>query len=206
MNELTSVPGVVAAVGGLVLAALFAGVASDRRGLLVMLGTAALLGAAIGVSRSFVPVSMTWIAASLGLNAALGLARGALARVLFWAVGPTLVLAVVGVSFVLAPSQSMTVMIVLLAITLAGIAAGWLLRRLRQRAWFNDVAMLGLLTALALMAAPALLLGWRRAGIAAEGQDSALTIARELWPLAVCALAFVLGLGRRTWMNNRGRR
>lgn len=206
MIELTSAPIIAAAIGGLVLAALFAGIASDRRGLLMMLGTAAPVAVAIGFSQPFVQVSTTWVAASLGLNAALGLARGRLERAVLWAAGPALVLAIIGIALAFAPSQSTLVIGGLLTITIASIEAGWFLRHLRSRVWFNDVAMLGLLTALALMAAPALLLGWRRAGIAAEGQDPAPTIAPEMWPLVVCGIAFVFGLSWRMWMNNGGKR
>jgi hypothetical protein len=195
----------VATIGGLVAAALFAGIASDRRNLLVMLGTAMPFGLTIALVQPLLQLSTTWIAVSVALNAGLALARGALERLLFWSVAPALLLSVAAASLAL-PSQSVLAVTALLAILLATVWIGWRLRRLRQRTWFNELALLTLLTAVALMAAPTLLLGWRRAGIAAEGQEPAMKIAVLWWPLVVSAAAFAFGLGWNIWMNNRSKR
>lgn len=202
---LEAVPVVVASFVGLMGTAFLAGMAIDRRSAVAMLSTTALCGLAIGMSQPRMQVDMTWLAASMALNAAVGLAHGAMGRLLIWAIGPVLLLAVVAASSALSSLPPVLVTVALFTTGLVGAWAGWSVRRLRQRTWFGDISMLALLTSIALMAAPTLLRGWRRAAIAAEGQDVVAEVAPPLWPLAVSAIAFLFGFSWRVWMSNRSK-
>lgn len=188
-----------AAVTGLGLAAILMGTTVCERNRAAVLA-ATSLSVAAALTLVGVQVGMGWIAAALALAGALTLAWGWLERLLVWVVGPALVLAVHSAGSLLSPMlKSIPATGLLLVLLLVGCAlTGLRLRRLRLRAWFADLGALSLFGGLALMAGPVLSMGWRRAAIAAEGQDPVIVSEPTLvWPLALAAAAFAAGLGWR---------
>jgi hypothetical protein len=151
-------------------------------------------------------VGTVWVAAALALAGALTLAWGWLERPLAWVAGPTLVLAAHSAWPLLSPMLSPKAALSLLVLLVAGSAmTGLSLRRLRLRAWFADLSALTLLVGLALVAGPVLSMGWRRAAIAAEGQDPMVVPEPILvWPLALAAAAFAAGFGWKLVTTARG--
>jgi hypothetical protein len=194
----------LAAVMGLGIAAVFIGTAvSGRNRVAILIATSLIVS--IGLMLVELQMSTGWIAAALGLAGALTLAWGWLERLLVWIVGPILVLAAHSSWSLLSPLlEPMTATSLLVLSIVGGAMTGLALRRLRLRAWFADLSALSLLLGLALMAGPVLSMGWRRAAIAAEGQDP--VPASEpilLWPLALAAAAFAVGFGWKLIVRNR---
>lgn len=184
-----------AALAGMALAAFLAAITSPEQKRLAVLMTTllCLLGAAF--AQPWLQVGTGWIAGSVTLDAALVLAFGWLARWLSWVVVPVLALAALATWSVRPPSLDAQAFAVALAalIAVSGLA-GWALRGLRHRGWLREFAMLSMLAGVALMSAPLLSLGWRRAAIAAEGQDPAPeALPLMLWPLILAAAAFFVG-------------
>lgn len=194
-----------AALVGVSIAAIFIGTTVSARKRAAMFIATSLI-VAVGLMSVELQVSTGWIAAALALAGALTLAWGWLERLLAWVVGPILALAAHSawslLSLLLEPMTAASLLVLLIA---GGAMTGRALRRLRARAWFTDLSALSLLVGLALMAGPVLSMGWRRAAIAAEGQDP--VSASEpilLWPLALAAAAFAAGLGWKLITTTRG--
>jgi hypothetical protein len=195
----------LAALTGLGIASVFIGMAvSERKRAAILIGTSLIVAAALTLVG--VQVGTGWIAAALTLAGALTLAWGWLERRLAWAAGPALVLAAHSAWSLLSPGlEPMTAASLLVLLIAGGAMTGLALRRLRLRAWFADLSALSLFVGLALMAGPVLSMGWRRAAIAAEGQDPArATELIPMWPLAIAAAAFAAGLGWKFITNARG--
>jgi hypothetical protein len=193
------------ALTGLGIASVFIGTAMSERKRAAILVAATLIVAA-ALTRLEVQVGTGWIAAALSLAGALTLAWGWLERRLVWVVGPALVLAAHSAWSLLSPGlEPMPATSLLVLLIAGGAMTGLALRRLRLRAWFADLSALSLFVGLALMAGPVLSMGWRRAAIAAEGQNPApATELIPLWPLACAAAAFAAGLGWKLITNARG--
>jgi hypothetical protein len=195
----------LAALVGVSIATIFIGTTvSERKRAAMIIATS--LSVAGGLMSVELQVSTGWIAAALALAGALSLAWGWLERLLAWIVGPILALAAHSawslVSLLLEPMTAASLLVLLIA---GSAMTGLALRRLRLRVWFADVSALSLLVGLALMAGPVLSMGWRRAAIAAEGQDP--VSASEpilLWPLVLAATAFAAGLGWKLITITRG--
>jgi len=186
----------LAALMGLGIAAVFIGTTvSERRRAAILIATSLIV--AVGLMAVELQMTTGWIAAALALAGALTLAWGWLERLLAWVVGPILVLAAHSAGSLLSPVLGPMTAASLLVLSIAGGAmTGLTLRRLRLRVWFADLSALSLLVGLALMAGPVLSMGWRRAAIAAEGQDPVTTPEPILlWPLALAAAAFAVGFG-----------
>lgn len=190
----------------IIAAAFLVGIAIDRRSLVTVLTTTLLCGTALALSGISLHIGTGWIAAAVALSATLNLVHGSAARRLSWAVGPILLLAFLAAYSSFAMRRPVFATIVLLVTSLSSAWVGWRLRKVQQQPWFTELAVLVSLTAIALMAAPTVLLGWQRASIAAEGQDAAAHVESALWPVAVAAIAFLSGVIWRMWMSNRGRR
>jgi hypothetical protein len=194
-----------AALVGVSIAAIFIGTTvSERKRAAMYIATSLIV--AVGLTSVQLQVSTSWIAAALALAGALTLAWGSLERLLAWVVGPILALAAHSAWSLQSPLLEPMTAASLLVLLIAGSAmTGLALRRLRLRVWFADLSALSLLVGLALMAGPVLSMGWRRAAIAAEGQDP--VSASEpilLWPLALAAAAFAAGLGWKLITTARG--
>jgi hypothetical protein len=194
----------LAALMGLGIAAVFIGTAvSGRKRVAILIATSLIVS--IGLMLVELQMSTGWIAAALALAGASTLAWGWLERLLAWIVGPILVLAAHSawplLSRMLEPMTAASLFVLPIA---GGAMTGLALRRLRLRAWFTDLSALSLLVGLALMAGPVLSMGWRRAAIAAEGQDPVTTPEPILlWPLALAAAAFAVGFGWKFIVGKR---
>lgn len=187
------------------MASLFIGTAvADRKRAVIVISVSTITASAS------IPLGLQlgtgWIPVALASAGALTLAWGWLERQLVWIVGAALALAAQGTWPLLLPVfQPMAVVALLVLLTAGGAMLGLSLRRFRQRAWFSDLSALSVLVGLALMAGPVLSTGWRRAAIAAEGQDPMpVQEPIELWPLGVAAVALAAGLGWKLITNTRG--
>jgi hypothetical protein len=145
-----------------------------------------------------------WVAASVGLAAASVLAEGRYARAFSVAAALALIPAVrVSASLFEVAFSSVPKSLAAVAIALgAGAAVGWALRGLRDRAVFREFALLALLCSIALMAGPTAIVGWQRASIAAEGDETSY-VAPSLWVLLPVGIAFLAGFAWRVWQINR---
>jgi hypothetical protein len=194
-----------AALAGLGIASIFIGTAvSDRIRAAILIAFSLIVAAAL--TPVGVQVGTGWIAAALALAGALTLAWGWLESRLVWFVGPVMALAAHGAWSLISPALAPMAATGLLVLVIAGgLTTGYALHRLRLRAWFVDLSSLSMFVGLAFMAGPVLSMGWRRAAIAAEGQDPApaheLTL---MWPLALAGLAFAAGLGWKLVTTARG--
>jgi hypothetical protein len=194
----------LAALGGVSIAAVFIGTTvSERKRAATFIATSLIV--AIGLMVVELQMSTGWIAAALALAGALTLSWGWLERLLAWVVGPISVLAAHSAWSLLSPLlEPMTATSLLVLSIVGGAMTGLALRRLRLRAWFADLSALSLLLGLALMTGPVLSMGWRRAAIAAEGQDPVPTAEPILlWPLVLATAAFVVGFGWKFIVRNR---
>jgi hypothetical protein len=195
----------LAALMGVGIAAVFIGTAvSGRNHAAILIATSAIVAA--GSTLVGLQVGASWIAAALALAGALTLAWGWLERLLVWVVGPALTLALhsawLSLLSVLEPMRAASLLVLLVV---GSAVTGRSLRRLRLHIWFADLSALSLLAGLALMAGPVLSIGWRRAAIAAEGQDPvSASEPMLLWPLAVAAAAFAAGFGWKLITTAKG--
>lgn len=183
------------ALTGLGIAAILIGTTvAERSRVAILVATSLVIAAALTLVE--LQVGTGWVAAALTLAGALTLASGWLERRLAWLVAPAVVLAAHSAWSLLSPMLEPITATSLLALLIVGSAlTGYRLRRLRLRVWFADLSALSLFAGLALMAGPVLSMGWRRAAIAAEGQDPvAASEPILIWPLALAAAAFASGL------------
>jgi hypothetical protein len=191
-------------LGGLLLAQTFH-VAADPRPFVLLFAPASLLGA-IAISRIFpgVEAAVEWVAALVALAAATMMGEGRYARIFSVTAGLALIPAVrASASSLEVALSSVPKSLAAVAIALVvGGAAGYALRVFRHRAMFSDLALLACLCSLALMAGPTAILGWQRASIAAEGDESSYA-SPSLWILLPVGLAFVIGFAWRVWQINR---
>jgi hypothetical protein len=191
-------------LGGLLFAQMFH-VVADRRWVVLLFAPASLLGAVV-LHRAFpgAQADAEWVAASVALATAAVLAEGRYARVFSMAAGMALVPAVRASASLLevALSSVPASLATVAAALVAGCVAGWASRSLRDRPVFSDLALLALLCSVALMAGPTAILGWQRASIAAEGDETSYA-SPSLWVLAPIGVAFLAGFAWRLWRINR---
>jgi hypothetical protein len=187
-----------AVIGGLVISCALLVAAEPRRALLLW-APVAVLGAT-GMKFASVQAEPEWIAALIAFTAVVVLTGGTYTRVFSAAAGMALMPATLaGASVLEVAWSSVPLSLALVAgSVMAGGAAGYALRPFRQAAAFSDIALLVLLCSLAIMAGPTALLGWQRAAIAAEGDESSYA-APSLWCLLPVGLAFVSGFAWRLW-------
>lgn len=132
-----------------------------------------------------------WIPAAVSVCAAALLVRGSAARVLALASIAAFALSARAAHELTAaawgPSRAAWALVLTSA---AVLALAW--PQIRERlAVQQDMALLLVLVGLAALAGPEAAAVWRRAVIAAEGQDPQAASPTPLWPVALCASAFV---------------
>jgi hypothetical protein len=187
-------------VGGVVLGQTFL-FAAEPRGMVIVIVPMAVLAAigAIWVVPAL-QAGLEWISAFVVLSAATMLAEGRYARVGAAAAALMLVPAVVAASSFLEVAWSSVPLsragAACTVVVGAGIGAS--LRSFRRKTTFGDLALLALLCSLGLMAAPTAYLGWARASVAAEGDESTFIPPSLTWLLPVGA-AFLAGFAWRAW-------
>jgi hypothetical protein len=174
--------------------------AEPRRALLFWIPIA-LVGATVA-RRLFAEVqaSSEWISTLIVFAAVVVLTDGKYARVFIAAAGMALVpAALAGASLLEVAWSSVPWALALVAgSVVVGGGVGYALRPFRHSAVFSDIALLLLLCSLAIMAGPSALLGWQRAAIAAEGDESSYA-APSLWCLLPVSIAFIGGFLWRLW-------
>lgn len=194
-------------LAGLAASALFAGAAAAHRPGRTWVATAAACAVGTWAGHRWLEVGIGWAAGALAVSAALSLAWGPAARLLAHLLLPTWTLGALAVHRSTPTGWGVGVGVaVLIVATLLALLFGIVARPLRERGWFVDLTLLAFLSGVALLAGPTALVAWRRAGVAAEGQDPAPDSAVVLWPLAAVASALVAGAAWRLYRARWGRK
>jgi hypothetical protein len=190
------------ALGAVALAQVFLFATEARRTATVVVPASVL--AAVGATGTSLQANPEWLAVLVALSAATLLAEGRYVQVFGVAACLSLVpAAIAGASLLEVAWVSVSLSRAALAgAVVLGAASGYVLRSFRREAAFSDAALLLLLCALALMSAPTALLGWQRAAIAAEGDESTFVAPSLEWLLPV-GIAFIGGFAWRLWRINR---
>jgi hypothetical protein len=196
--------GALGALSGLIIGCALLFAAAPRAGVLIASASGLLVGIALGRTLPGVQAAPEWAAVLTLFGASAVLVDGGFPRLLSVAALP--ITAAAG----LAATAILEVAWASIPLSLAGVLGAWVIgsaggyvsRRFRHRSMFVEAALLALLVSLALIAAPTALVGWQRAAIAAEGDDSkALALPLGvLWPVGG---AFFGGFAWRAWHASR---
>jgi hypothetical protein len=159
---------------------------------------------AVGATGMLPQASPEWLAAGVALSAATMLAEGKYTQPLCITACLSLVPAAVAGSTLLEVAWASVPLsrAAIAGAALLGAALGYAIRSFRRAPLLSDVALLVLLGSIALMSAPTALLGWERAAIAAEGDESTYAALAPGW-LVPLGGAFLGGFAWRLWRITR---